>query len=185
MSPLARWRDWLRQPSALPVRRGLLAASAVLLILSLGAPWKRAAAIGEGGVLYTPMFQVVTPMDFEGGSVTSPANPTALVPDWSRSWVTIVPGAGGRGVAGTAHPVRVPIAVSGVLGFLAVRRRSRRLMAGALTAAAVGLVVASAGDLMSPGWILFAVAAALAAVAAELIPSPTSHNRARFLDDAT
>lgn len=168
MTSQAGWCVWLRDPLDLASRRGLLVASAVLLVLSLGAPWTRTAA-GGGGALYTPMFQVVTPMDFEGGAVTSPANPTALVPDWSRSWVTVVPGAGRRSVAGAAQPARVPIVAAGVLGLLAVRHRSRRLMAGALTAAAVGLVLTSAGGLASPGWILLAVTGGLAAVATGLV----------------
>lgn len=177
MTSPARWRVWLREPSDLPLRRGLLVASAVLLLLALGAPWTRAAEVNSR-VLYTPLFKVVTQADFAGSGVTSPANPTALVPDWSGSAMIFVPGASVRAVAGAAHPVRVPIAVAGVLGFLAISRRSRRLMAGALTAAGIGLVLTSGGSLMSPGWILLAVAVALAAVATGLISSPTPHTLA-------
>lgn len=176
MSPLARWRAWLRAPTALPLRRGLLSASAVLLVLSLGAPWKRVAAFG-GGALYAPMFKVVTPVDPDGAAFTSPANPTALVPDWTLSMLTVAPRVGSRRVAGTAHPARVPIAAAGVLGFLAVRRRSRRLMAAGLAVAAVGLVLASAGSLMSPGWVLLAVSTGLAASATGLFPSPETARR--------
>lgn len=177
MTTSARWRAWLRAPTPLPPRRGLLVASAVLLVLSLGAPWKRVPAFG-GGALYAPMFKVVTPVDPDGTAFTSPGNPTALVPDWTFSMLTVAPRVGSRRVAGTAHPARVPIAVSGVLGFLAVRRRSRRLMAAGLAVAAVGLVLTSAGSLMSPGWVLLAVSTGLAAFAVGLAPSSTPHHLA-------
>lgn len=171
MTASARWRAWLREPTALPLRRGLLMASAVLLVLSLGAPWKRVAAFG-GGALYAPMFKVVNPTDPGGAAFTSPTNPTALVPDWTMSMLTVTPGIGSRRVAGTAHPARVPIAAAGVLGFLAVRRRSRRLMAAGLAVAAVGLVLTSGGSLMSPGWVLLAVSTGVAAFAVGLVPLP-------------
>lgn len=169
MTESARWRAWLDAPTALPLRRGLLVASAVLLVLSLGAPWKRVAAF-DGGALYAPMFKVVTPTDPDGTAFTSPGNPTALVPDWTFSMLTVTPRLGSRRVAGTAHPARVPIAAAGVLGFLAVRCRSRRLMAAGLAVAAVGLLLTSAGSLMSPGWILLATATGLTTFAVGLDP---------------
>ncbi|MGH9379428.1 MAG: hypothetical protein ACRD2Z_02260 [Thermoanaerobaculia bacterium] len=174
--PLLAWRGWLTDRRPLPLRRGLLGVAGGLLLLSLGAPWSRLAKPLPPGVLYTPKWKLEShtmwrsQVDWDGLTYDALVRETTEVPDWIGSTLLMVPGIRDEDLVGTKHRARVPIAVSGVLAVLAARRRSRRLLAAALTVASVGLVLAGGNSLMSPGWILLAAAAGLAAYATGVLP---------------
>lgn len=136
------------------VRRGALAAAALLLLLSVALPWgiryqsTAVYNVGIPGISYVGLDPVVT---------------------YGTPYFTFEPD--NRPLHGREHEMRIIGAAAALLVYVAVRRRDRRLAKIALAVAVLAIPIGLSGD-FGVGRLVYALAIVAAAIGTGLFTSP-------------